>query len=392
MAEIQPLGIDQSSGQMRAVSAADSVVNNIGNQQFLVIKNPGDYTSSQTSINSVYPFDIFGKIADPSTLPSNNTRGVSFSPGGEFLIVGDSVAPYIDIYQRTGSTFNRLLTAPSSTSQDGRLNSWTPDGEYFAISSQVAPHLKIYQRSGSSFTQLADPSSLTNSPGRGCKFSPSGEYLCFSHTTMGFLSLYRRSGNTFNGLDAPASAPTDQVNNVSWSNDGKYLAIAQGITSGQNVFLYENQNGNLIRLADPASVPGGDARSVAFSPGGKMLAASNSGGDIFIYTHSEGVLSLVSEITQGTGNINGLAWHPSGQYLAAGSTSFPVMGVYVKHSDNSFTALADPSTLPPSSVFDLTWSSDGQFLAVAHNNSPYLTIYQSGVSSNDNNVSVTNGI
>ena len=327
-------------------------------------------------------------MPDPSTLPSNNTRGASFSPGGEFLVIGDSSAPFIDIYQRTGSTFSRLLNAPSSTSTDGRLCSWTPDGEYLAISSQVSPMLKIYQRSGASFTQLPSPASLTTSPGRGCKFSPSGEYLSVSHISQGFLTLYRRTGSSFEVLDAPASAPTDQVNNIDWSPDNRYLAIAQAISGGQNIYLYENQNGTLIRLSDPASLPSGDGRTVAFSPGGNLLAASNNAGDIFIYEHNEGNLTLTNEIDEGTGTINGLCWHPSGQYLATGSSLPPFLRVYSKNSDNSFTALPDPSTSPASNIFDANWSNDGQFLVTAHNTSPYITIYQSTAASASDNVGV----
>src|SRR5690606_2421748 len=52
--------------------------------------------------------DGVNKVNDPSTLPTGDGFGVSFSPDGNYLAVGHSSSPYVTIYKRNGDTFTKL--------------------------------------------------------------------------------------------------------------------------------------------------------------------------------------------------------------------------------------------------------------------------------------------
>jgi hypothetical protein len=45
MSQINPLGIDQSSGQLKPIASSDSVVGNIGSQIALLVVNNADYSA-----------------------------------------------------------------------------------------------------------------------------------------------------------------------------------------------------------------------------------------------------------------------------------------------------------------------------------------------------------
>lgn len=64
-----------------------------------------------------------------------------------------------------------------------------------------------------------------------------------------------------------------------------------------------------------------------------------------------------------------------GKYMAVATDATPFLSLYGQDID-TFTKLANPATLPASTVYDVSCSADGRYMATVHNNPPFLTAYK----------------
>ena len=55
MADIKPIGIDQTTGQQRPVADGDTV--NVGNEIEIAIKRVGDYSGGSNQVQVLYPWN-----------------------------------------------------------------------------------------------------------------------------------------------------------------------------------------------------------------------------------------------------------------------------------------------------------------------------------------------
>ena len=63
------------------------------------------------------------------------------------------------------------------------------------------------------------------------------------------------------------------------------------------------------------------------------------------------------------------------KFLAVAHDTSPRITIYGQDVD-TFTKLANPATLPPSTGNGVAFSADGTYMAVAHATSPFVTIYK----------------
>ena len=398
MAEINPIGIDQTTGQERSIAAGDDL--NVGNQISLAITNVGDYSGGSNNVQSAYSWDNPTRLDDPTTLPAGLGRGgVEFSPNGEFLAVGHIDFPYITIYQRTGSTFNKLpdpATLPTSGLTHEAL-AWSPNGEFLVVGHGTSPGLTIYQRDGSTFTKIADPAVLP-SGGKDCiHFSYNGEYMTVGHTSSPFITTYHVDGTTFTKLSDPSSLPANTVQGVRWSPDGKYLAVAVGNTAPYFTWYEKTGIGSsatLTLLSDPNTQPTSTGFSVDWHPSGNYVTYGSLGLPRFVtFELSGGSLSAIAEpASMPTATVENLRYSRDGNYLATTNLSTPFLNVYaVSDGGATMVRLDDPASLPAGGR-NVGWSPDNQYLAIDGDDSPTLSIYQTGVEQPSSGILKINGI
>ena len=136
----------------------------------------------------------------------------------------------------------------------------------------------------------------------------------------------------------------------------------------------------VTKLSDPSTLPTNDGYGVAFDPTGTYLAVSHySSPYITIYKRNGDTFTKLSDPSTLPASIgNGVAFDPTGTYLAVAHSSSPYITIYKRNGD-TFTKLSDPSTLPTGHGFGVAFDSTGTYLAVAHDTSPYITIYLASV-------------
>ena len=104
--------------------------------------------------------DVFTKLADPATLPTNTGRGCTFSPDGTYLSVAHDTSPFITIYKRSCDVFTKLTNPSTLPAHTARDCAFSPDGTYLSVAHETSPYITIYKRSGDVFTKLTNPSTL----------------------------------------------------------------------------------------------------------------------------------------------------------------------------------------------------------------------------------------
>lgn len=418
MSNINPIGIDQTTGQNKPIGSNDSVVNNIGQQIGITSVIPGDYSGTNTRPALINSWGSPTKLNDPQTLPANTSLGAAFSPGGEYLAVGCGASPRLLIYQKVNQSFY-ALPDPASLPPSGSIYglNWSLDGQFLAVPISIAsaPNLYIYQRNGSIFTLLPFPASLPpeaspNNWSAGTAFSPNGEFLALTTQGSPYVYMYQRNGTTFTKIpdSSFSSLPTSQGGVPTWSPDGQFLAIPQGPAfagSPPYINIYQRTGlTNFTRLPDPASLPNARSLAASWSPSGEFLAVSTlspiqgSGPAVMIYQRQGTSFNLLANqpsTIPSSMYCTSIAFSPDNIHLAAkfnsSPTSPPNMLIWQRNG-TVFTGIPNPSTLPTGGGDGgCCWSPNNQLVAFGHGASPYLSIYATGNSLPSSGVGVNFG-
>ena len=264
-------------------------------------------------------------------LPGARQWQGTFSPNDNlFVSVGDY---YPHCYSRSGDVFTKFTySSLYATHYDA---AFSPDGTKLVllINGGSTLSMRIIGVAGATFTTLVSEQAISTEGGTyraKCAFSPSGALFAVAHTASPYVSLYSVSGSTF------------------------------------------------TKLPNPATLPSGAAKGVAFSSDGTKLCVAHSGG-VTIYSISGTTFTAIGTAPTGMGASNGCDFSPDSSKLAVASDSSPYINIY-DISGTTYAKLDNPGTLPPDKAYDCEFASTGNQLAVAHKGSPYITLY--GISGN----------
>lgn len=130
-------------------------------------------------------------------------------------------------------------------------------------------------------------------------------------------------------------------------------------------------------LSNPSELPPSGA-SVNWSPDGKYVAIGhNTSPFITIYERDGDTFTkLANPSSLPPNRPDGLAFSSvTGRFLALANISSPYIVIYERNG-NTFTKLDDPGTLPAGPTASVTWSPNEKYLAITHQTSPFVTIYE----------------
>ncbi len=266
-------------------------------------------------------------------------------------------------------------------------------GDYLAAAHTMSPYISIYKREGDTLKKLTPPADLPAGHGEGVAFSNSGNYLAVVHTYSPHLTIYKRTGDTFAKLATPAGLPvlkypsTDGAYDVAFSHDDDdtYMAVVHkaGDSDKRYLTIFKRNGDTFTKLAEPNVVltdPGttGSGLSVDFSPDSNYLAVGHSSsGDpatyFTIYSRNVDAFTKLNLDYLPSGNVYGLGFSNSGNYLTAGHNS-PYLTVY-QRDGSLFARLPNTGASPGSLPWDIAFNPDDKYLAMALSSSPYLAFY-----------------
>jgi len=179
--------------------------------------------------------DTFNKIANPTSLPSDTAKGVSFGtdPVTGYTYLAVAVQHYIDsleIFVRlSGDTFNNVGLASIGSDSAGISVSFTSDGVYLAFGYSLYPYCTVFKRTGdSTFTNL-NPLGVSAATNVAVRFSPDGNYLIASNLGSSYARLYKRVGDAFTVLENSLSySKNGGIVACAFTSDNSYVALGSG--------------------------------------------------------------------------------------------------------------------------------------------------------------------
>jgi hypothetical protein len=161
-------------------------------------------------------------------------------------------------------------------------------------------------------------------------------------------------------------------------------AIAVPSTSSPYIQAYLwGGSGFGTKYSNPATLPTGTGRGVAFSPANNAIAVAHSTSPfITAYLWSPGFGTKYTDpATLPAGIGRGVAFSPAGTALAVAHDTSPYISTYPWTVGSGFgTKYSDPATLPTGSGQNVAFSPAGDAIAVAHTTSPFITAYPWNVS------------
>ncbi|MBY0353688.1 WD40 repeat domain-containing protein [Candidatus Babeliales bacterium] len=188
------------------------------------------------------------------------------------------------------------------------------------------------------------------------------------------VTLTTRANTVANGfVQLTTASYGTRVRSVDWSPDGRYLAV--GGTGPTNTFEFQvyRFNGSTLTYVTGDNWTGGGAEvwRVRWHPNGRFVAAvGDATNDVRIYSFDGSTLITLDAINITTGDVRGLAWSPSGEFILFGidnENASDEIRVY-RFDGNSLTFVDSADmNVTSASARGLSWHPSGKFFCVAGN-------------------------
>ena len=232
---------------------------------------------------------------------------IAFNPSGSLLAARgsfDGSTYSVIIFNTSAETLSYVTTlTPGGTTY---CLDWSSDGQYLAVGTSVSPYLNIYSVSGTTFTQVSG-TTITPSTGgvRSIKFAPTNnDFVLTNYNNPANLRTYNITGNTvtlLSNLSYPASLPVNgPVSSLTWSSATLFAGCYDStLTTYYPVFF--SKSGNTVTPLGQQSTLGNPDK-ISFSPGGEyvFVGYANMPGNIYAMSGS-----TIGNMCWPTGSING---------------------------------------------------------------------------------------
>ena len=249
----------------------------------LAVSSDGIFIARSTSTNtgSINLYQKSGSsyntLTSVASLSTAIPASVSFDPYANHLAVGvsgDGVNPppsSPQIYKRTGTSFSILGSQPDVAFTDattGMLTTvrYSPDGSFLYATDPAdtsGKYFRIYTVSGDTHTYLTSQPGVQPTSPRYIAVDPTNTYVALSNqSTAPRISIYKRSAATFTRLSSPSSLPGSTVNDLIFTKDGKYLAMALASSPYIMIYSIDSSTDTFTALASPVLLPPSAAGSL----------------------------------------------------------------------------------------------------------------------------------
>jgi 6-phosphogluconolactonase (cycloisomerase 2 family) len=167
---------------------------------------------------------------------------------------------------------------------------------------------------------------------------------------------------------------------VAFSPGGGLLATANHDGNTVSVFSVNSSTGALTQVSGSSFATGTNPFSVAFSPGGGLLAVANLGDNtvsVFSVNSSTGALTQVSGSPFATGSApHSVAFSPGGGLLAVANVDDNTVSVFsVNSSTGALTQVSSSPFATGTNPFSVAFSPGGGLLAVANGSDSTVSVF-----------------
>ena len=262
---------------------------------------------------------------------------VAFSPGGGLLATanrfgdlatGDGAVSVFSVDQTSGALIP-VPGSPFATGIEPQSVAFSPGGTLLATPNEYNDSVSVFSVDqtlgaltpvpGSPFATGLEPASVAFSP-RGGLLATANATGSANHGTVSVFSVDQTSG-ALTPVPGSPFATGSQPGSVAFSPGGGLLATANSNDNTVSVFSVDQATGALTQVSGSPFATGGIPSSVAFSPGGRLLATANEDGTISVFfTGSTG--GAAGPVTKAPPKVSGSA--KTGGTLRCSSGSWTV--------------------------------------------------------------------
>jgi WD40 repeat protein len=190
-------------------------------------------------------------------------------------------------------------------------------------------------------------------------FSPDGKLVALSDTLERVRLIDVESGKVFPSPQFPPNAANRPLTHLVFSPDGKHLACGQVASGGGTVSVWELASDFTSGKRVWECQMERDPISLAYSPDGRLVAASEWGGKtIHVWDAADSQRHFILGSPQAVSETK-ISFHPNGRYLAStGSTATHIWDLRTRKVIYTLDHA-------PRSGNDVAYSPDGKWLATA---------------------------
>lgn len=317
------------------------------------------YALPASGSDSTYAYRLqCGKLVrDPALSPpgAEITTGAVFTPNNRYLVAfssaGCMVYPITNGEVGTGDA----AAVPGCPAYDSSVQVEMSNDGFLAMTSPVAPYIYLWQKSGSSFVPLSTPSPVPTAPIS--LMSLTANYLMLYDGAA--LTLYGRSSSSYTALATqPAGVPAG-VFSATLSPNEHYLAVTvNGNVSGTpapSIYMWRFDAGPVFTVLPTLAIAGDDTPyGITFSPDGKYFVVGGTNGDNLVIYKIDSADSF-TRLAMPTGWANSsdtpgisFSFSKDSRYLVMGtpSSSKPVV-LFRQISAKQYKYLTVPDKIQP---------------------------------------------
>ena len=186
---------------------------------------------------------------------ANNAVDVAFSPDSAYVATALSGAPYVSIYKREGDNFGLMtsgapMNAPDVTPAAAALSvSFSDNSNYLAVGYSAPPYVNVYKRNGDSFMLLGGALSA-NPPAAATAlaFADDASYLAVATPHNDTVTMYKRSGDIFNAIPFTNTLGAGNPRSIAFAPHGRYLAVSDS-SGNWYLKLYKRTGDTFIEIS-----------------------------------------------------------------------------------------------------------------------------------------------
>jgi uncharacterized repeat protein (TIGR01451 family) len=310
---------------------------------------------------------------------------------GAVLVAGTGVAAA----QSEPPAYALVPGSPFTTGSGSRAIAFSPDGEFIATANGGANTVSVFSVGADGVpTPIAGSPFTTNAPGKtngqfpqSVAYSPSGQLLATANWSSNTISVFTVDGTTgaltpLPGSPFPAAAGHGNVTSVAFTPSGlsiaasqqnSFVALFQQISTGP----WKQKAGASTNAPQPA-----EWVSVGYGgPTGTLLAVANNNTTGSVSTFAIDEMTPALDLVSGSPfdasarNTRGVAFDPSAQLLATANQGSDSTSLFADEaSDGAQTLVGSPFAAGPS-PYGAAFSADGQLLAVSNSGDDTVSIY-----------------
>lgn len=321
------------------------------------------------------------EVGEVYSSTTRTTYSISVSSDGTYIGVGmNSSTGYFLVLKRNGDKYERLSNYTTSGVPTGVSNASTrgidfyesQNKNYVAISLGASPYLQIqeFDKTSDTFTKLSVTGDLPTSALTKLRFSSTGRYIVLPTMILKFendtLTKLETVGLSFSNVSNLVMNDTEDKLIVT-TTEYPYAYICNIIN---DKIYYDKQIINSFESAITGAKWIHDEDAI------QCVADIEPSYKEYLLSDTVDYLSMQKSTSANNLTSKSCCISHNDEYYVWGTRISPYLKIYKKNDDLSLTEITDIDIMPTGEVNSVFFTKDDSYLYTSHNNSPYITVYK----------------